>query len=209
MARKSSSAISDDEFEGAVSEPARRSRLADESPLDARLMDLEDDAESPFLRGQKRVRVKRGPLPLPRSTTGRLKLGFVIVAALAVIAILVGGVQHYATQSWRFRLESSDKISVSGLNNVSRAQVMDVMGSDIDRNVFFVPLEQRKQQLEQIPWIRSASVMRLLPEPSERRHRRADTGSFPSARFADQADRCERRHAWTCRRDRRRSIRSP
>lgn len=163
MARKSSSAISDDEFEGAVAEPVRRSRLADESPLDARLMDLEDDAESPFLRGQKRVRVKRGPLPLPQSTTGRLKLGFVIVAVLAAIAILVAGLQRYGTQSWRFRLESSDKISVSGLNNVSRAQVMEVMGSDIDRNVFFVPLEQRKQQLEQIPWIRSASVMRLLP----------------------------------------------
>ncbi len=37
------------------------------------------------------------------------------------------------------------------------------MASDIDRNIFFVPLEQRKKQLEQIPWVQSASVMRLLP----------------------------------------------
>ena len=40
---------------------------------------------------------------------------------------------------------------------------MEVMASDLDRNVFFVPLELRKKQLEQIPWVQSASVMRLLP----------------------------------------------
>ena len=37
------------------------------------------------------------------------------------------------------------------------------MASDIDRNVFFVPLEQRKKQLEQIPWVQSAAIMRLWP----------------------------------------------
>ena len=37
------------------------------------------------------------------------------------------------------------------------------MASDIDRNIFFVPLDVRKKQLEQIPWVQSASVMRLLP----------------------------------------------
>ena len=40
---------------------------------------------------------------------------------------------------------------------------MDVMGGDIGRNIFFVPLAQRKQQLEQIPWVESASVMRFVP----------------------------------------------
>jgi cell division protein FtsQ len=40
---------------------------------------------------------------------------------------------------------------------------MEVMASDIDRNIFFVPLEVRKKQLEQIPWVQSASLLRLLP----------------------------------------------
>jgi cell division protein FtsQ len=40
---------------------------------------------------------------------------------------------------------------------------MDVVGSDIGRNIFFVPLDDRKRQLEGIPWIESATVMRLLP----------------------------------------------
>jgi cell division protein FtsQ len=37
------------------------------------------------------------------------------------------------------------------------------MGGDIGRNIFFVPLAQRKAQLEQIPWVESASVMRFVP----------------------------------------------
>ena len=37
------------------------------------------------------------------------------------------------------------------------------MGGDIGRNIFFVPLAQRKAQLEQIPWVECASVMRFIP----------------------------------------------
>jgi cell division protein FtsQ len=37
------------------------------------------------------------------------------------------------------------------------------MGADIGRNIFFVPLAQQKAQLEQIPWVESASVMRFVP----------------------------------------------
>jgi cell division protein FtsQ len=40
---------------------------------------------------------------------------------------------------------------------------MEVMGGDIGRNVFFVPLAQRQKQLQQIPWVKTAAVMRFLP----------------------------------------------
>src|SRR5439155_11621681 len=49
-------------------------------------------------------------------------------------------------------------------SNVTRAQVMEVMGADIGRNVFYIPLDQRQKQLEQIPWVESASVMRFAPD---------------------------------------------
>ncbi len=163
MARKNSSAVADEELDGRRGESARHSTIADESPLDARILDLDDDAESPFLRGQRRVPVRRGPLPLPRDTRGKLKLVFVGVAIVAGIVIVYLALNRYGTGSWRFRLDSSDNISISGTNKVARSQVMDVMASDIDRNIFFVPLEQRKQQLERIPWVKSAAVMRLLP----------------------------------------------
>lgn len=163
MARKNASTISDDELEERIRESASRTTLLDESPLDARLLELDDEAESPFLRGQRRVPVRRGPLPLPSSTTGKLRLALVAVA-IAVGATTVWIALHcYGTESWRFRLDSSDNISIEGTRNTTRAQVLDVMAGDIERNIFFVPLEQRQRQLEEIPWVKSAAVMRLLP----------------------------------------------
>jgi cell division protein FtsQ len=37
------------------------------------------------------------------------------------------------------------------------------MGEDIGRNIFFIPLDQRQKQIEQIPWVETASVMRFVP----------------------------------------------
>jgi cell division protein FtsQ len=42
--------------------------------------------------------------------------------------------------------------------------MMPVFGEDIGRNVFFVPIDQRRRALEQIPWIERATVMRVLPD---------------------------------------------
>ncbi len=161
MARKNSSVVSDDEFEGTAREPYARSHGADESPLDQRMLDLDEEAESPFLRGQKRVPVRRGALP--RSAAGRVGLILKIAAIVLVIGVVWLGIQRYGTSSWRFRIESSDNITISGMNNVAKSQILDVMASDIDRNIFFVPLELRKKQLEQIPWVQSAAIMRLWP----------------------------------------------
>ena len=42
--------------------------------------------------------------------------------------------------------------------------MLPVFGEDIGRNIFFVPLSERRKQLEEIPWIERATVMRLLPD---------------------------------------------
>jgi cell division protein FtsQ len=139
---------------------ARASSTADDA-VDARFLDLDSDEQSPFLRGQKRVPARKGPLP--RKAAGRIKLATTILAIAAAIGGTAGAVYHYAEKSWRFRLESSDQIEISGTENVSRRQVMEVMGGDLGRNVFFIPLEQRKHQLEEISWVESAAVSRLLP----------------------------------------------
>ncbi|HUI85258.1 MAG TPA: FtsQ-type POTRA domain-containing protein [Candidatus Binatia bacterium] len=161
MARKNSTAASDEELEEDASEIAARARSAADSPLDARMLDLDDEAESPFLRGQKRVPVRRGALP--RRAADHVRIALLLLLTAVGIALIWVPVERYATRSWRFRLQSSDNISVSGTHNVSRSQVLEVLAGDIDRNIFFVPLEQRKKELEQIPWVQSASVIRLLP----------------------------------------------
>jgi cell division protein FtsQ len=132
-------------------------------PLDrGAMLDLEPEEDSPFLRAQKRVPVRRGPLP-SKKAANRLKYAAMAAAVLAVSAIVAGGLVRYGRNSWRFRVESSDHIQIAGNHNVARGDVLQVFGGDIARNVFSVPLEERKKQLERIPWIESATVMRLLP----------------------------------------------
>lgn len=161
MARKNASTIADDELEAAP-ESASAGRRFEDGPLDGRLFDLDDEAESPFLRAQKRVPVKRGKLPRFVLDNARGLLWLLLACgALGLVAVTF---YRYATQSWRFQIESSDNIEVLGAKNVSHAQVLDVFSSDIERNIFFVPLDERKKQLQEIPWIESATVMRLLPD---------------------------------------------
>src|SRR3954452_2923974 len=155
MARKSGSTITQEELYPPSAPPARQELD------DARLVDLDVDEESPFLRAQKRVPARRGPLP--KKTAHRLLWAFVAVTVLCVLTIGAGMLYHYGERSWRFRIESSDDIDIEGMQNVTKAQIMDVMGADIGRNIFFVPLSQQKVQLEQIPWVESASVMRFVP----------------------------------------------
>ena len=160
MARKNASTISEDELETAPEAPSSGGRF-DDGPLDGRLFDLDDEAESPFLRGQKRVPVKRSALP--RKTLDRVKVLLVVLLIGGAVALVAITFYRYTTQSWRFQIDSSDNIQVLGAHNVSRAQVLEVFSSDLDRNIFFVPLAERKKQLQEIPWIESATVMRLLP----------------------------------------------
>ncbi len=132
-------------------------------PDDApRPLDLDPEQVSPFLRAQKRVSVRRGPLA--RKTAARLKLAVMILALCGMLGLTASVAYGYALHSWRFRITSGENIDISGIDNVPRRQVLDIMGGDIGRNIFRAPLADRKRQLEQIPWVESATVMRLLPD---------------------------------------------
>ncbi|MGA2458574.1 MAG: FtsQ-type POTRA domain-containing protein [Terriglobales bacterium] len=159
MARKSSSTAIQEEL---YPLPGEVSQAYEREPFDdARLVDLEAEQESPFLRGQKRVSVRRGSLP--QKTANRLLWAGAALIVLTILGAAGLGLYRYGKHSWRFRIDSSDQIEVTGAEHVAHAQIMEVMGGDIGRNIFFVPLTQRKQQLEQIPWVESASVMRFVP----------------------------------------------
>src|ERR1700733_5339163 len=155
MARKPSSTISQEELYSPAGEPVR------EELDDARLLDLDGEEESPFLRGQKRVSVRRGSLP--KKTATGLTWGILALIVFFSGSAAVAALYHYGEHSWRFRIDSSDDIEIAGLQNVTRFQIMEVMGGDIGRNIFFVPLSARKQALEKIPWVETASVMRFVP----------------------------------------------
>lgn len=153
MARKNGSTIQEELY----SAPDSGEELDD-----ARLLDLDVEKESPFLRAQKRVSARRNPLP--RKTATKLLWAVAAIIVAAIFAVSAAAFYRYSEHSWRFRLQSSDNIEIAGLHNITRSQVMEVMGGDIGRNIFFIPLDQRRKQLEQIPWVESASVMRFAPD---------------------------------------------
>ncbi len=129
--------------------------------LSARSIELDDEEDNQFHRTEKRVPVRRSALP--KKAEKRVKMALAIMAVVFLFGSAALATYRYGVHSWRFRIESSDNIEVSGVHNASRAHVMDVVGADIGRNIFFVPLDERKNQLERIPWVESATVMRLLP----------------------------------------------
>ena len=165
MARKSGSTIMQEELYPLSADAAREElddpRLDGARLDDRRLLDLDVDEESPFLRGQKRVSARRSTLP--QKTASRLLWVVAACVVLCVAGIGAVALYHYGEHSWRFRVESSDNIEVTGMQNVTKAQIMEVLGADIGRNIFFIPLAQQKALLEQIPWVESASVMRFVP----------------------------------------------
>src|SRR5581483_11676393 len=91
------------------------------------------------------------------------KLALIALFILGVAGAMTALAYNYGAHSWRFTLNSGDDIQVSGTQNVTRPQIMEVMGADIGRNAFFVPLAEQKKKLEEIPWVQSATVMRFWP----------------------------------------------
>jgi len=106
--------------------------------------------------------VRRGPLA--KKTANRLKVVLWALAAVAALAVCASMAYSYGEHSWRFRLRSASNIEIAGTQTVSRRQVMDVFAADLGHNIFLVPLDARRHQLEAIPWVESATVIRLLPD---------------------------------------------
>jgi cell division protein FtsQ len=124
----------------------------------------EDDAEEPFLRARRRVPVRRGLLPAwLRTAWGKLALGVSILIVPGLLLALIIAVHSFLDHDPRFRIESSTSIQTLGNSQLSGSDLLSVFGSDIGRNLFFVPLAKRRAELEQIPWVQKATVMRLLP----------------------------------------------
>jgi cell division protein FtsQ len=129
--------------------------------------DAEGD-DLPRLRGPSQdwsgAEVPSRPWWRPASTVGRVFLGlclFIVLGGLTTSGFLL---KSYLNRDARFRIAGAGNIEASGLTEVTRAEMLPVFGEDIGRNIFFVPLAERRRQLEEIPWIEHATVMRLLPD---------------------------------------------
>ena len=129
-------------------------------PLEMR--DPDDDDSSRF--GSDRFKEPAGPWWRPKSTVGRVFLGLGVLLVLGSFTAGALALKTYIGRDSRFRIGGADNIQATGLTQVSRAEMLPVFGEDIGRNIFFVPLKERRKQLEAIPWVQRATVMRLLPD---------------------------------------------
>ena len=127
------------------------------------------EAETPFLRTQRRVPVRRrgGSRFASRFGFGPrwirfLKALFVMIV-LGLVALAGLSIKSYLFQNRHFILQSTEGIQVSGNRVVTRSQAIAFFEPDVGRSIFRVPLAHRKAQLEGIKWVRAASVMRLWP----------------------------------------------
>jgi cell division protein FtsQ len=127
-----------------------------------------DAEESPRLAGPKfgreRFQEPSGPWWRPASTVGRVFLGLGVLIVLGGSIAGALALKTYLGRDSRFRITGAGNIEATGLTQVSRAEMLPVFGEDIGRNIFFVPLNERRKQLEAIPWVERATVMRLLPD---------------------------------------------
>ncbi len=140
---------------------AARPRAAAQEP---ELVPNYDAAEDGFLRARRRVQPKK--TPWQRLLGTRLGRVLIILAALVVLGclgMLGWAVQDFLRHDAHFRIDTSADIEASGTTELPRGELDRVFGSDIGRNVFFVPLRTREAALEGEPWVKHATVMRLLP----------------------------------------------
>jgi cell division protein FtsQ len=100
----------------------------------------------------------------PASKMGRIFLALGTLAVLGTCTAIVLLSRSALERDARFRIAGAANIQATGLTEVSRTDMLPVFGEDIGRNIFFVPLDLRRKQLEAIPWVEHATVMRLLPD---------------------------------------------
>ncbi len=135
-------------------------------------VDVEDADDEDFPGGsgarfgsrEDRFAEPSGPWWRPTSTVGRVFLGLGILIVLGGFTASAMVLKTYLGRDSRFRIAGAGNIEATGLTQVSRAEMLPVFGEDIGRNIFFVPLNERRKQLEAIPWVERATVMRLLPD---------------------------------------------
>jgi cell division protein FtsQ len=143
---------------------SRFRRVQQVAPTSSRGLPFEvDDLESDEPR-KRRLSASRNPWWRPASTWGRAVLASGLLVAVGALAYGYYECKSFFDHDSRFRIAGTGDIQAVGLAQVNRSEILSVFGEDIGRNIFFVPLSERRKQLEQIPWIQQATVMRLLPD---------------------------------------------
>ncbi len=128
-----------------------------------RRAEFDQDAEDALAARRARGIRLRLEGRVPTSVAARVVAGVVVLAGFGGIAFGLWEARAALLHDARLNIPSSRAIQITGNNHLSRPQLLSVFGGDVDRNVLSVPLDARRAELESLPWVEHATVMRLLP----------------------------------------------
>ena len=133
------------------------------SALDAEAYrpELLGDEEPRYLRRQKPVEIRRKKFGARGWTFYRRVLIFGAVGIAGVSAAAVAA--RFLLYSPRVLLVRPEQVEIIGNQIVSRDAVLQQFTRDRGRSVLRIPLDTRRTSLEEIPWVESATVERILP----------------------------------------------
>lgn len=138
---------------------------SDKSYVESFPSDYREDTDREFSGRARRPGVRlsfRGGL-VPKSVWGKIAAGGALLLIAGAVAAGTMWVHGFLLSDEHFIVPGSASIQIAGNSNLTRAQLLSVFGGDVDRNIFRIPLDRRKAELESLPWVAHATVMRLLP----------------------------------------------
>ena len=119
------------------------------------------EEEPRYLRRQKPVEIRRKKFGSKSwNFYRRLSLWILIAVAAGVACYFVG---DFALHSPRVLLNRTDQIELAGNKIVARESLVNIFYNDRGKSVLMIPLDKRRSEIEQIGWVESASVQRILP----------------------------------------------
>ena len=141
--------------------PIQRNASAAAAEQESYRPDLVTDEEPKYLRRQKPVDIRRKKLGGKTWPFYRRVFVWSVTGAALITAGYFGA--RYALYSPQMLLVKPDQIAVSGNRIVGPEEIQKLFVHDRDRSVLRIPLEARRLQIQEIPWVEEASVQRILP----------------------------------------------
>jgi cell division protein FtsQ len=123
--------------------------------------ELIGEDEPRYLRRQKPVEIRRKKFS--GKTWPFYRRVFVWTVAAAAMTAMGVFSARYLLYSPEMLLVKPDQVEVTGNHIVAREDVRKLFVHDRNRSVLRIPLDARRAQIEELPWVENASVQRILP----------------------------------------------
>jgi len=117
--------------------------------------------EPRYLRRQRPVEIRRKKFS---GKTWSFYRRMLVLGAVAVAGLTAAGVSgEFLLYSPKVALLKPDQLELTGNRIVAREAVLQQFAHDRGRSVLRIPLDARRSAIEELPWVESASVQRILP----------------------------------------------